>query len=138
MTNLYHFVEARAAADAAGIPLILISIDSDAARDVSQLLDDRLRNSPVTVIVADPSFIQRLRDLATEFLVAPDRIRYVVARDAAAVGNIDPTSLVILTRAAHDQLGGRAPAFWMLHSPRFATETITQLCTTLAHLNLAA
>lgn len=136
VTTRYHARAVQSAAEAVGVPLVLIAVDPDAARDVAQLLSERLQHEPVTMIVADRRFLARLRRIAEEFLPTANRIRYVLADDAGALARLNPAERVIITRAARARLGRRAPQAWLLHAPLFAPETVRELCTEIVRLNL--
>ena len=136
VTTRFHVKAAQPAANAVGLPLVLISVDPDAARDVAQLLDNRLQQEPITMIVADRRFVAHLRRIAEEFLPAANQIRYVLADDGMALARLTSADRLIITRAALARLGNRAPDFWLLHAPLFAAETVQELCTAIVRLNL--
>lgn len=136
ITTRYHTKAVQPAAEAAGVPLVVIAVDPDAARDVAHLLDERLQQEPVTMIIADRRFVARLQRIAEEVLPSANRIRYVLADDSAALARLKPGERVIMTRAAQARLGRRAPQYWLLHAPLFARETVDELCTEIVRMNL--
>ena len=138
VTTRFHAAQVCPIAEALGVPVVVLAVDADAARDVSEILRKRLEGGPVTVIVADPLFIRRLKEFADALRGTPHQIRYVLASNRQAVAMLDPQEPVIITRAARDQLGNRTPPIWMVHAPLFAPETVRELCAHITRLRIGA
>lgn len=128
VTTRYHSGLVSPIAEELGIPAVIIAIDAEAVKDVAQILRQRIRESPVTVIIADPHFRTRLQAMAQGVVTHEDDIRYVLADDEAAVEGLDPAASVVVTRAARDYLGKVTPPIFLFHAPVFAPRTVRQLC----------
>ena len=100
VSTVFHADAARAVAARAGLPFVLLSLDSAFAAEI----DRRLREGPQTAVVVDVGFAARGE---AYFAVTghQGRVRYVLADrvEAEGVSPDDPT--VLLTRAARRRLG---------------------------------
>lgn len=85
----------RALARSAGKPVVVAA----ARADLVEAMEDALRRGPLTAVVADAAFAERLR-------VVPhgDRLRVVVAGDAEQVEALGPEETVLLTLAAQQKV----------------------------------
>lgn len=98
VTTPLHAAPARAAANALGKPLVMVSLHPN----LVDAIDRRLHEGGLTVVCADPAFGDQVRTLyAGE---RPAQIRVVVASDQDAVARLDPAEPVLLTRAAQERL----------------------------------
>jgi DNA-binding transcriptional regulator YhcF (GntR family) len=96
VTTAFHAHAVRAVADALGKPLVIAGISPE----VVDAVEARLRAGPLTAVVADPAYGERLR--AVE---GGERLRVVLAGDEAAVAALDPSEPVLLTGAAQRRIG---------------------------------
>lgn len=97
-----HAGTARAAADALGKPLVMVSLHPDLVGAIER----RLRAEHLTVVCADPAFGDQVRSLHGG--QRQDQIRVVLASDHDAVAQLDPEEPVLLTRAAQERLPKQA------------------------------
>ncbi len=100
-------------------------------------IHDRLRAGRLTVIAVDPGFEERIRVAYGADNRQPDRVRVVLADDAAAIRSLDRHEPVLLTRAAHNRLGAIDLTAIFPHSPTLSSETARSLANTLVLHNLA-
>jgi hypothetical protein len=131
-TTLYHIRRAAPMAERFGIPLVTLTVDPEAARDVATLVRRRLREGPLTVVLADRRFALRLQAMYPGVVGEEDEIRYLLADEAAALARLPGDERVVLTRAAAERLGDQAPPVFLSHAPLLSPETIRQLCLQLA------
>jgi PAS domain S-box-containing protein len=96
VTTAFHAHAVRAVADALGKPLVIAGISPE----VVDAVEARLRAGPLTAVVADPAYGERLR--AVE---GGERLKVVLAGDEAAVAALDPNEPVLLTGAAQRRIG---------------------------------
>lgn len=97
-----HSVLARAAADALGKPLVMVSLHPDLVGAIER----QLRKGHLTVVCADPAFGDQVRLLHGG--ERRDQIRVVLAADQDSVAQLDPDEPVLLTRAAQQRIPKRA------------------------------
>ena len=97
-----HAGSARAAADALGKPLVMVSLHPD----LIGAIERRLREDHLTIVCADPAFGDQVRILLGG--EQHDQIRVVLASDRDAVAQLDPEEPVLLTRAAQERLPAQA------------------------------
>jgi DNA-binding transcriptional regulator YhcF (GntR family) len=95
VTTHYHVHELAAACAAQHKPLVLARL----APDVVQAVEEWLGRAPLTAVVADAAYGERLRALA-----GGTEIRVVDASDRAALEALDPDVPVLLTLAAQQQV----------------------------------
>jgi PAS domain S-box-containing protein len=95
VTTHFHAGAVRALARMTGKPVIVAA----ARADLVESMEEALRRGPLTAVVADLAYAERLR-------VVPngDRIRPVLATDLAAVEALSPDEAVLLTLAAQQKL----------------------------------
>jgi GAF domain-containing protein/DNA-binding transcriptional regulator YhcF (GntR family) len=99
VTTAFHAPIARDVAQALGKPLAVASLNTEVIHEV----EARLRVGPLTVICADPRFGERMTELGGGRY--RDRIRLVLVSDRAMLEQLDPADPVLLTRAAHQEIG---------------------------------
>lgn len=97
-----HAGSARAAADALGKPLVMVSLHPDLVGAIER----RLRENYLTVVCADPAFGDQVRILHSG--ERQDQIRVVLVSEHDAVAQLDPDEPVLLTRAAQQRLPEQA------------------------------
>ncbi|HEX8246371.1 MAG TPA: PAS domain S-box protein, partial [Longimicrobium sp.] len=88
VTTPFHAHAVRPVADAQGKPLVIATANPEMVSTV----EARLRRGPVTAVVADERYGERLRALE-----GGEGIRVVLARDAEAVAALDPSEPVVAT-----------------------------------------
>ncbi|HEU4562725.1 MAG TPA: PAS domain-containing protein [Longimicrobium sp.] len=94
-TTHYHAPELGALCDAAKRPLLLAALTPEAV----QAIEERLAREPLTAVVADPAYGERLRALR-----GGERLNVVCAADVAAVEALDADTPVLATLAAQQQV----------------------------------
>ncbi|HWK89183.1 MAG TPA: PAS domain-containing protein [Longimicrobium sp.] len=128
VTTHFHAAAVTAAGRAAGVQVVVL----DADHDLVAAAEERLRQGPLTALVADPREGERLRCLA-----GGERLRVVLADDEAAVAALDASEPVLLTRAAQQRV--RRPLRLLAPvSPAFSADTAPDLATVLIRRNLRA
>jgi hypothetical protein len=95
LTTAFHAHSVRPVADSLGKPLVVATANPEMVATV----EARLRRGPVTAVVADEAYGDRLRAFE-----GGERIRVVSAGDADAVATLDPTEPVVATMAALKRL----------------------------------
>ena len=121
---------ARAAAEALDKPMVMLTIHPERQAAVRQ----RLEEGPLTVVAVDSQFGERIRRVYDARARRADWIRTVLADDADAVAAMDPKEPVLLTRAAHEQLGEVHFPFFP-HSPILSPECDRELAEILIRIN---
>lgn len=94
-TTHYHAPELGALCDAARRPMLLAALTPEAV----QAVEERLARAPLTAVVADPAYGERLRALK-----GGERLNVVCAADVAAVEALDADTPVLATLAAQQQV----------------------------------
>ena len=100
VTTAFHARAVEAAVGALGVPVVVAPMSPA----VVEAMEERLRGGPLTAVVADERWGERLRALP-----GGERVRVVRADDAAAVAALDPAEPVLLTRAARERIGAARP-----------------------------
>jgi PAS domain S-box-containing protein len=113
VTTAFHATEAHAAGRALGVPVLVLA----AGPEMVQAAEERLAEGPLTAVVADAGYAARLR-----FLRGSERLRVVLADDAAAVASLTPSESVLLTPAARQKLGSDSPRM-LVPLPSFVSRT---------------
>ncbi|HEX6750490.1 MAG TPA: PAS domain-containing protein [Longimicrobium sp.] len=98
VTTHFHGHELAAACQAEGKPLVLARLSPELVDAVEECVHHR----PLTALVADPAYGERLRALA-----GGAAIRVVAVGDIAAVEALDPDTPVLATLAAREQVSRR-------------------------------
>ncbi|HEV2148638.1 MAG TPA: GAF domain-containing protein [Longimicrobiaceae bacterium] len=130
VTSPHHARALRTIAAATGKPLVVATIHPE----VVAAIEHRLGRGSLTVVCLDPSFGDRLSSIGGG--VYRDRFRVVLADDARAVAELDPADPVLLTRAAHQHLGGPDLRLLVPLSPSFSLATARHLAEVLIQLNM--
>jgi PAS domain S-box-containing protein len=95
VTTHYHGHELAAACQAEGKPLVLARL----CPEVVEAVEECVARRPLTALVSDPAYGERLRALA-----GGAAIQVVTAGDLAAVDALDPDTPVLATLAAREQV----------------------------------
>lgn len=130
-TSSFHASIVRAAAAALAKPMVMLTTHPELQAAIRQ----RLAEGLLTVVAADPRFGERMRMVYAEETGRADRIRVVVADDAEAVAALDPEEPVLLTRAAHEQLGDTDLRLVFPHAPTLSPESDRELAEILIRIN---
>lgn len=121
----------REAAEALDKPMVMLTTHPERRGAIQRRLDQ----GQLTAVVVDPEFGERLRMVYGETTGEGDRIRVVLADDADAVAALDPDEPVLLTRAAHEQLGDVDLFTIFPHSPTLSPECERELAEILIRIN---
>ncbi|CAA9357572.1 MAG: hypothetical protein AVDCRST_MAG68-4183 [uncultured Gemmatimonadetes bacterium] len=113
VTTAFHATEAHAAGRSLGVPVLVLA----AGAEMVQAAEEVLARGSLTAVVADPGYAVRLR-----FLRGSERLRVVLADDAAALASLAPAECVLLTPAARQRLGTDAPRM-LVPLPSFVSRT---------------
>lgn len=96
VTTHYHAHAISPACQAQGKPLVLARLRSG----VVEAVEEWLERGPLTVLVVDPAYGERLRAVR-----GGERVRVVACSDHAAVEALHPETPVLATLAAYQQVG---------------------------------
>jgi PAS domain S-box-containing protein len=129
VTTPFHAWTVEAAARVSGTPVVVL----DADPELVAAAEARLRAGPLTAVVADARYGERLRCLA-----GGERLRVVLADDTDAVAALDPADPVLMTRAAQQRVGGRSLRLLAPVSPAFSASRARELAAVLIQRNLRA
>jgi PAS domain S-box-containing protein len=95
LTSTFHAHAVRPVADSLGKPLVVATANPEMVATV----EARLRRGPVTAVVSDEAYGERLRAFE-----GGERLRVVAAGDADALAALDPNEPVVATMAALKRL----------------------------------
>jgi PAS domain S-box-containing protein len=113
VTTAFHATEAHSAGRLLGVPVLVLA----AGAEMVQAAEEVLAHGPLTAVVADPGYAARLR-----FLRGSERLRVVLADDAAALATLAAAECVLLTPAARQRLGTESPRM-LVPLPSFVSRT---------------
>lgn len=99
------------------------------------LVTRHLRERPLTVVCVDLSFADRIRLQYLDHPDVADRLHTVLADDARAVARLDRSEPVLLTRAAHNMLGGTDLRLLAPHSPTLSPASALEIIRFVVRLN---
>jgi PAS domain S-box-containing protein len=128
VTTPFHVAAVESAARAAGVPVVVL----EASPDIVAAAEERLREGPLTAVVTDPRYGERLRCMA-----GGERLNVVLADDVAAVEALDGAEPVLLTRAAQQKVK-RSLRLLAPVSPSFSSSRAGDLAAVLIRRNLSA
>ncbi|HEY0037596.1 MAG TPA: PAS domain S-box protein [Longimicrobium sp.] len=128
VTTPFHVASVESAARAAGVPVVVL----EASHEIVAAAEDRLREGPLTAVVVDPRYGERLRCMA-----GGERLNVVLADDTAAVEALDAAEPVLLTRAAQQKVK-RSMRLLAPVSPSFSSSRAGDLAAVLIRRNLSA
>ena len=136
VTTSYHSRLVRKAAENVGVAAVTLTVNSEVVDTVQR----QIRSGGISLVCVDPEFGNRLRAMYADASEGPEQIRVALADDPEGMARLDPEEPVLLTRAAHIQLGETSPLPPMLlpHSPTFSAHTARELLQLIIRLNLAA
>ncbi|HEX8429865.1 MAG TPA: PAS domain-containing protein [Longimicrobium sp.] len=127
VTTSFHASEAQAAGRVLGIPVLVLC----AGTEMVQAAEERLASGALTAVVHDPAYAARL-----SFLRGSDRLRVVMADDAAGLASIPQSESVLLTLAARQRLGDAAPRMLVPLSSFVARTPARTIASLLIHHNV--
>ncbi|HEY7766692.1 PAS domain S-box protein [Longimicrobium sp.] len=128
VTTPFHVASVESAARAAGVPVVVL----EASHEIVAAAEDRLREGPLTAVVVDPRYGERLKCMA-----GGERLNVVLADDTAAVEALDAAEPVLLTRAAQQKVK-RSMRLLAPVSPSFSSSRAGDLAAVLIRRNLSA
>ena len=128
VTTPFHVATVESAARIAGVPVVVL----EASHDIVAAAEERLRQGPLTAVVMDPRYGERLRCMA-----GGERLNVVLADDVAAVEALDAAEPVLLTRAAQQKVK-RSLRLLAPVSPSFSSSRAGDLAAVLIRRNLSA
>jgi DNA-binding transcriptional regulator YhcF (GntR family) len=128
VTTPFHVASVESAARTAGVPVVVL----EASHDIVAAAEERLREGPLTAVVVDPRYGERLRCMA-----GGERLNVVLADDVAAVEALDAAEPVLLTRAAQQKVK-RSLRLLAPVSPSFSSSRAGDLAAVLIRRNLSA
>ncbi len=131
-TTIFHVATVRPVAEALGKPLVVLTAHPELVAQIRRAVSA----GSLTIVCVDPQFGERMRTTYGGELA--DRIRVVLADDAAAVAALDPVEPVLLTRAARRRLGDLDFPRLVPHSPTLSPESARELSEIIIRLNLEA
>ena len=123
VTLTFHAGPVRDIANSRGIPLVVVSVHPE----LSGAIERRLSERPLTFVVSDPLFGERILNLHGSEGSVRDRIRIVLADDAEAISQLDRSEPVFITRAARAKLGDVGLVPLLPPSPSISPESAKQL-----------
>lgn len=129
VTTGFHAHRVRPVAEVLQKPYVVVSMHPLGA----EILLDRLREGPLTVVCLDPRFGDRVKSIAGPEL--EDRIRVVLASDKRAVAELDPDRPVFISPPAQAQVGGRLSSITP-NVPAFSPESADELAYLLIRMNI--
>ena len=126
VTTSFYARPVRAAAEALGKPMVILTTHPEFEAAIRRRLDE----GQLTIVAVDPRFGDRFRAVYNE-----ERIRMILADDTGAVAELDRSEAVLLTRAAHERLGDVDLALLFPHSPSFSPDSARELAEVLIRFN---
>jgi DNA-binding transcriptional regulator YhcF (GntR family) len=132
VSSVFHAHPVKAAAEAAGKPFVLTTLNEEMTR----IVERRLRqDTPLTVVMVDLSFAERLR-AAYAHVAGPQMIRPVLAGDRPAIARLDRSEPVLATRAARRALPDLDVPLLLPRFPSISLESTRELAAAIIRLNL--
>lgn len=131
VSTAYHAATARLLAAALGRPLVVMKLNPA----VVDAVESRLHRGPLTAVVSDAAFGERLRAIRG---AENGALRIVPADDVAALAALDPAEPVLLTRAAQERLPGARLRMIVPASRFLSPDAAPELASVLVQHNLTA
>lgn len=132
VTTPFHEAAVRTAAAAQGIPVVVLTLSPE----VVAAAEERLREGPLAVVVADARHGERLRALRGGG--REGAVRVVTAGDAEALAALDPAEPVLMTRAAQARLKGTRLRMLVPPSHFLSTAPAREVAEVLIRRNMEA
>ena len=132
VTTVYHAAAVRHWAESLGKPLVVATYNPEHTAAIER----HLQRDSLTVVCTDASFGERVRALRGGRY--RDLIHIVLADDHEALGRLDPARPVLMTRTAHQRLGGVDLRLLVPLSPFLSAASARLLLETLVRLNIEA
>lgn len=129
VTTTFHAPEVLEAADRLDLPAAIVQYNPI----LVTLIEQRLARGPLTFVVLDPLFTERLH------MVFGANVRAILVDDQAALARLDPGQPVVVSRAAQHLVKGLGiKSLLPADVPVIAPDCARELAHWLVHLNLAA
>jgi hypothetical protein len=132
VTTSFHAGPVGQVAASLGKPVVVLR----AHPEMVQTLEERMAAAPLTAIVADAAYGERLRCVRGGS--EPGRLRIVTVSDGPALDALDPAEPVLMTRAAQQRLGGVRGRLLYPLSPMFCPSAARELAEVLIGTNIRA
>ena len=130
VTTQYVARIVRPFAEALGTPMVTISLHPEIVRPV----DRKLAEGTLTVVCVDPAFGEKLRAQQVEGM--RERIRVIPVDDSRALESLDGREPVLLTHAARERLGQRAPTALVPFAPFISPESAAEITELMVRLHM--
>jgi hypothetical protein len=130
VTTAFHAGVVGAVAASLGKPMVVLRANPE----LVETLEERVASRPLTVVVADAAYGERLSCVRG----ARDRVHVVPVSDAAALAALDPAEPVLVTRAAQQRLGSVGARLLYPLSPVFCPTSARDLAAVLIRSNIRA
>lgn len=134
LTTAHHAPFVQPLADAAGVPLVLATVEPVMLRRVDQLLE----KGKLTLIIADPAFGARLQAAYRQRGGQIPASAVILADERERIAAIPASRPVLITRAARSVLKERDVGHLVAQAPTLSVETIRQMAEIVIQRNLAA
>lgn len=123
VTTIFSAAQVRGIAERLDRPMITVQVHPQVVAAVI----GKLKRGTLTVVCADPSFGERVRRQYADHARDPDRIRIVLADDAAALAALDRSDPIMLTRAARRRLRETHLKMLIPHSPTLSPDSAREI-----------
>ncbi len=133
VTLTFHAGPVREIARQLGKPIVVVAVHAELSGAIDRCLAER----PLTFVVADPLFGDRIVAMHGTDETVRDRIRVVLAEDDGAIAELDRSEPVFLTRAASASLGECGLRPLLPPSPSISTEAACELSKVIIRLRHA-
>ncbi|HEX2205836.1 MAG TPA: GntR family transcriptional regulator [Longimicrobium sp.] len=131
VTTAFHAQAVQPAAEALGKAFVMVTVNPEMAG----IIQRRLRAGPLTLIVVDPAYAERFREVYGH-AGAADRLRVVRADDRIALARLDRSQPVLATRAARRALPDLDLPLLLPRYPSISPESTRDLAELIIRLNL--
>lgn len=134
VTTHFHAQPVTEIANTLNKPLVITTV----APELASVIERRLRNETLTVIVADAQYGERFRTVYGTRSSRPNAIRVVLASDSQAIARLDRLDPILVTRAARRRLPDLDIPLLLPRYPSISTESGREIAEHLIRLNLEA
>ena len=134
VTTRVHAEPVLKLANALRKPVVITSV----APELTSVIKRRLRDHPLTVIVADARYGERFRSFYRTDAARQKAIRVVLASDTSAIARLDRLNPVLVTRAARRVLPDLDLPLLLPRYPSISAESGREIAEHLIRLNLEA
>ncbi|MDQ3309221.1 MAG: GntR family transcriptional regulator [Gemmatimonadota bacterium] len=134
VTTVFHAEIATRIARALRKPIVVATVNPE----LGAVIGRRLRQGPLTAIVVDPAYGERLRSIYDTADDESEPIRIVLADDAPAIARLDRFESVLVTRAARQRLADLDIPLLLPRYPSMSAESGQEITEHLIRLNMEA